>query len=427
MTSRSEPLFEEASQYLVGGVNSAVRAFRAVGGTPVFMRRGQGAWIEDVDGKQYVDYVLSYGPLAIGHAHPAVVDAIASTAANGTSFGAPTELETELAKKVQAIMPGMERLRMVNSGTEACMSAVRLARGYTGRDRVLKFRGNYHGHVDALLVEAGSGVLTLGIPGSPGVPAAVTETTLTAPYNDIESVRQLVAEYGDSLAAVLVEPVSGNMNCVPALPEFLQGLRDVCDETGALLVFDEVMSGFRASLGGAQAWYGIDPDLTCLGKVIGGGLPTAALGGRAEIMDWLAPTGPVYQAGTLSGNPLAMASGLTTLTELARPGVHAAAEAWTARLLEGLRDRAARAGVALKTHQAGTMFGLFFTDSDSVVGFEDVAACDGDRFVRFFHGMLEAGVYLAPSAFEAGFVSTAHDEAALRHTLDAAEQVFGDL
>ena len=427
MTNRSEALFEEANQYLVGGVNSAVRAFRAVGGTPVFMRRGQGAWIEDVDGRQYVDYVLSYGPLAIGHAHPAVVDAIAQTAAKGTSFGAPTELETELARKVQAIMPGMERLRMVNSGTEACMSAVRLARGYTGRDRVLKFRGNYHGHVDALLVEAGSGVLTLGIPGSPGVPAAVTEATLTAPYNDIDSVRQLVAEYGDSLAAILVEPVSGNMNCVPALPEFLQGLRDVCDDTGALLVFDEVMSGFRASLGGAQAGYGIHPDLTCLGKVIGGGLPTAALGGRAGIMDWLAPTGPVYQAGTLSGNPLAMASGLTTLTELAQPGVHAEAEAWTARLLEGLRDRAARAGVALRTHQAGTMFGLFFTDSDSVVGFEDVAACDGDRFVRFFQGMLEAGVYLAPSAFKAGFVSTAHDEAALRHTLDAAEQVFADL
>jgi glutamate-1-semialdehyde 2,1-aminomutase len=427
MTSRSEALFESANQCLVGGVNSAVRAFRAVGGTPVFMRRGEGAWIEDVDGKQYVDYVLSYGPLAIGHAHPAVVDAIAQTAANGTSFGAPTELETELAEKVQSIMPGMERLRMVNSGTEACMSAVRLARGYTGRDRVLKFRGNYHGHVDALLVEAGSGVLTLGIPGSPGVPGAVTETTLTAPYNDIDSVRQLVAEYGDSLAAVLVEPVSGNMNCVPALPAFLEGLREVCDETGALLVFDEVMSGFRASLGGAQAAYGVNPDLTCLGKVIGGGLPTAALGGRAEIMDWLAPTGPVYQAGTLSGNPLAMASGLTTLTELARPGVHAAATAWTGRLLDGLRDRAAAAGVPLKTHQAGTMFGLFFTPSDSVVGFEDVAACDGDRFVRFFHGMLDAGVYLAPSAFEAGFVSTAHDEAALAHTLDAAEQVFANL
>ncbi|RZU99690.1 glutamate-1-semialdehyde 2,1-aminomutase [Spiribacter vilamensis] len=427
MTSRSEPLFEQASEYLVGGVNSAVRAFRAVGGTPVFMQRGEGAWIEDVDGKQYVDYVLSYGPLAIGHAHPDVVRAIADTAARGTSFGAPTELETELAMKVREIMPGIERLRMVNSGTEACMSAVRLARGYTGRDRVLKFRGNYHGHVDALLVEAGSGVLTLGIPGSPGVPAAVTETTLTAPYNDIDAVRQIFAEYGDSIAAVLVEPVSGNMNCVPALPSFLQGLREVCDESGALLVFDEVMSGFRAALGGAQAWYGIYPDLTCLGKVIGGGLPTAALGGRADVMDWLAPTGPVYQAGTLSGNPLAMASGLATLTALSKPGVHADAVAWTERLLAGLRERAASAGVPLLTHQAGTMFGLFFTDSDSVVGFEDVAACDGDRFVRFFHGMLEAGVYLAPSAFEAGFVSTAHDETALQHTLDAAERVFADL
>lgn len=427
MTSRSEPLFEQASQYLVGGVNSAVRAFRSVGGTPVFMRRGEGAWIEDVDGRQYVDYVLSYGPLAIGHAHPSVVKAIADTAAQGTSFGAPTELETELAIKVREIMPGIERLRMVNSGTEACMSAVRLARGYTGRDRVLKFRGNYHGHVDALLVEAGSGVLTLGIPGSPGVPGAVTETTLSAPYNDIDAVRQLFAEYGETIAAVLVEPVSGNMNCVPALPAFLEGLREVCDESGALLVFDEVMSGFRAALGGAQAAYGVAPDLTCLGKVIGGGLPTAALGGRAEVMDWLAPTGPVYQAGTLSGNPLAMASGLTTLTELSKPGVHADAVAWTTRLLEGLEERAAAAGVPLFTHQAGTMFGLFFTEADAVVGFEDVAACDAERFKRFFHGMLEAGVYLAPSAFEAGFVSTAHDEAALRHTLDAAERVFADL
>ncbi len=427
MSNRSEQLFAEAQQHLVGGVNSAVRAFRSVGGTPVFMRRGEGAWIEDVDGKQYVDYVLSYGPLAIGHAHPEVVRAICDTAASGTSFGAPTELETELAVLVRELMPGIERIRMVNSGTEACMSAVRLARGYTGRDRVLKFRGNYHGHVDALLVEAGSGVLTLGIPGSPGVPASVTETTLTAPFNDIDGVRELFAEYGDSIAAVLVEPVAGNMNCVPALPSFLQGLREICDDSGALLVFDEVMSGFRAALGGAQAWYGVQPDLTCLGKVIGGGLPVGALGGRAEVMDMLAPTGPVYQAGTLSGNPLAMASGLATLHNLARPDVHANAEAWTGRLLAGLRERADQAGIPLLTHQAGTMFGLFFTDSDRVIGFEDVANCDAERFVRFFHGMLEAGVYFAPSAFEAGFVSTAHDEAALSHTLDAAERVFADL
>ena len=427
MSNRSEQLFAEAQQHLVGGVNSAVRAFRSVGGTPVFMRRGEGAWIEDVDGKPYVDYVLSYGPLAIGHAHPEVVRAICDTAASGTSFGAPTELETELAVLVRELMPGIERIRMVNSGTEACMSAVRLARGYTGRDRILKFRGNYHGHVDALLVEAGSGVLTLGIPGSPGVPASVTETTLTAPFNDIDGVRQLFAEYGDSIAAVLVEPVAGNMNCIPALPSFLEGLREICDDSGALLVFDEVMSGFRAALGGAQAWYGVRPDLTCLGKVIGGGLPVGALGGRAEIMDYLAPTGPVYQAGTLSGNPLAMASGLATLRNLARPDVHANAEAWTGRLLVGLQERASRAGIPMVTHQAGTMFGLFFTDSERVLGFEDVANCDAGRFVRFFHGMLEAGVYLAPSAFEAGFVSTAHDEAALSHTLDAAERVFADL
>lgn len=427
MSNRSETLFAEAQQHLVGGVNSAVRAFRSVGGTPVFMRRGSGAWIEDVDGKQYVDYVLSYGPLAIGHAHPKVVAAIAETAASGTSFGAPTELETELALRVKSLMPSIERIRMVNSGTEACMSAVRLARGYTGRDRILKFRGNYHGHVDALLVEAGSGVLTLGIPGSPGVPASVTEATLTAPYNDIEGVRALFAEYGDSIAAVLVEPVSGNMNCVPARADFLAGLRALCDDSGALLVFDEVMSGFRAALGGAQAHYGIHPDLTCLGKVIGGGLPVGALGGRAEVMDYLAPTGPVYQAGTLSGNPLAMASGLATLNELAKPDVHAAAEAWTSRLLAGMQSRADAAGVALRTHQVGTMFGVFFTDAERVERFEDVAECDAERFVRFFHGMLEAGVYLAPSAFEAGFVSTAHDEAALSHTLDAAERVFADL
>jgi glutamate-1-semialdehyde 2,1-aminomutase len=427
MTGLSDNLFAEAQQHLVGGVNSAVRAFRSVGGTPVFMRRGEGAWIEDVDGKRYVDYVLSYGPLAIGHAHPEVVDAIAETAARGTSFGAPTELETELAELVKAIMPGIERIRMVNSGTEACMSAVRLARGYTGRDRVLKFRGNYHGHVDALLVEAGSGVLTLGIPGSPGVPASVTETTLTAPYNDIEAVRQLFAEYGETIAAVLVEPVAGNMNCVPAKPAFLEGLRALCDASGALLVFDEVMSGFRAAPGGAQAAYGVTPDLTCLGKVIGGGLPTAALGGRAEIMEHLAPSGPVYQAGTLSGNPLAMASGLATLRNLTRPGVHAGAVAWTERLLAGLKARAEAAGIPMVTHQAGTMFGVFFNDRPEIVGFEDVAAGDAERFKRFFHGMLEAGVYLAPSAFEAGFVSTAHDEAALAHTLDAAEAVFAHL
>ncbi len=428
MTSQKSPrLFAEAQQHLVGGVNSAVRAFRAVGGTPVFMRRGEGAWIEDVDGKRYVDFVLSYGPLAIGHAHPDVVQAICQTAAMGTSFGAPTELETELACEVERLMPSVERTRMVNSGTEACMSAVRLARGYTGRDRVLKFRGNYHGHVDALLVEAGSGVLTLGIPGSPGVPAAVTETTLTAPFNDIEGVRELFTTYGDSIAAVLVEPVAGNMNCVPALPAFLQGLRELCDASGALLVFDEVMSGFRAALGGAQALYGVTPDLTCLGKVIGGGLPVGALVGRAEVMEWLAPTGPVYQAGTLSGNPLAMASGLTTLRALAKPGVHAAAQDWTSRLLSGLRERADAAGVPLLTHQAGTMFGLFFTHAEQVIGFEDVAACDGERFNRFFHGMLEAGVYFAPSAFEAAFVSTAHDQVAMDHTLAAAERVFATL
>jgi len=427
MPHRSEQLFAEAERHLVGGVNSAVRAFRSVGGTPVFFQRGEGAWLEDVDGHRYVDYVLSYGPLAVGHAHPEVVSAISETAARGTSFGAPSALETELAQAVKALMPSIERIRMVNSGTEACMSAVRLARGYTGRDRILKFQGNYHGHVDALLVQAGSGVLTLGIPGSPGVPAAVTETTVTAPYNDLDAVREVFREYGEEIAAVLVEPVSGNMNCIPPVAGFLEGLREVCDDSGALLVFDEVMTGFRVSLGGAQERYGVRPDLTCLGKVIGGGLPVGALGGRAEIMDHLAPSGPVYQAGTLSGNPLAMASGLATLRVLSRPGAHAGAEEATRRLTEGLRARAQAAGIALSTHQAGTMFGLFFTDTDPVTGFDDVAAADAERFRRFFHGMLEAGVYLAPSAFEAGFVSTAHDEAALSHTLDAAERVLTGL
>ncbi|PWG62505.1 glutamate-1-semialdehyde 2,1-aminomutase [Sediminicurvatus halobius] len=427
MPTRSEQLFTEARQHLVGGVNSAVRAFRSVGGTPVFFRRGEGAWLEDVDGRRYVDYVLSYGPLAVGHAHPEVVRAIQETAALGTSFGAPSELENVLARSVKGLMPSIERIRMVNSGTEACMSAVRLARGYTGRDRILKFQGNYHGHVDALLVQAGSGVLTLGIPGSPGVPAAVTETTVTAPYNDLEAVREVFREYGDELAAVLVEPVSGNMNCIPPVPGFLEGLRELCDASGALLVFDEVMTGFRVSLGGAQERFGVRPDLTCLGKVIGGGLPVGALGGRAEVMDHLAPTGPVYQAGTLSGNPLAMASGIATLDVLGREGAHAAAEAATRELVEGLRARAEAAGIPLSTHQAGTMFGLFFTETDPVTGFDDVAAADAERFRHFFHGMLEAGVYLAPSAFEAGFVSTAHDRVALDHTLEAAERVFAGL
>ncbi|MFB4203682.1 MULTISPECIES: glutamate-1-semialdehyde 2,1-aminomutase [Arhodomonas] len=425
--SRSSELFAEAREHLVGGVNSAVRAFRSVGGDPPFMRRGEGAWIEDEDGRRYVDYVLSYGPLAVGHAHPEVVDAVQQAAARGLSFGAPTVAETELARRVKSLVPSIERIRMVNSGTEATMSALRLARGYTGRDRIVKFQGNYHGHVDPLLVEAGSGVLTLGIPGSPGVPADVVAGTLTVPYNDIEAAREVFSRYGDEIAAVMVEPVAGNMNCVPPVPGFLEGLRGLCDDSGALLVFDEVMTGFRVAPGGAQAHYGVTPDLTCLGKVIGGGMPVGAVGGRGEVMSHLAPEGPVYQAGTLSGNPVAMAAGIATLDVLAREGAWAGAEETARQLTQGLRERARAAGVPFTTNQVGTMMGLFFTDAESVTGFDDVAACDAERFKRFFHGMLDAGVYLAPSAFEAAFVSTAHDEAAIGHTLKAAERVFAGL
>ncbi|MQM38681.1 Glutamate-1-semialdehyde 2,1-aminomutase [wastewater metagenome] len=425
--SRSSELFAEAREHLVGGVNSAVRAFRSVGGDPPFMRRGEGAWIEDEDGRRYVDYVLSYGPLAVGHAHPEVVDAVQQAAARGLSFGAPTVAETELARRVKSLVPSIERIRMVNSGTEATMSALRLARGYTGRDRIVKFQGNYHGHVDPLLVEAGSGVLTLGIPGSPGVPADVVAGTLTVPYNDIEVAREVFSRYGDEIAAVMVEPVAGNMNCVPPVPGFLEGLRGLCDDSGALLVFDEVMTGFRVAPGGAQAHYGVTPDLTCLGKVIGGGMPVGAVGGRGEVMSHLAPEGPVYQAGTLSGNPVAMAAGIATLDVLAREGAWAGAEETARQLTQGLRERARAAGVPFTTNQVGTMMGLFFTDAESVTGFDDVAACDAERFKRFFHGMLDAGVYLAPSAFEAAFVSTAHDEAAIGHTLKAAERVFAGL
>ncbi len=425
--SRSEQLFAEAQQHLVGGVNSAVRAFKAVGGSPVFIRRGEGAYLVDADDRRLVDYVLSFGPLAVGHAHPAVVAAIHEAVDRGSSFGAPTEAETRLARRVKELVPSIELLRLVSSGTEATMSAIRLARGATGRDRIIKFRGCYHGHVDSLLVDAGSGALTLGIPGSPGVPQAVVQDTLTLPYNDLQAVEQAFQSYGPEVAAVMVEPVAGNMNCV--LPEagFLEGLRALCDRHGALLVFDEVMTGFRVSLGCAQGHYGVTPDLTCLGKVIGGGMPVGALGGRRELMEQLAPAGPVYQAGTLSGNPVAMAAGYATLEVLTRPGAFEAAEAAARALTEGMQQRADAAGIEFTTNQAGTMFGLFFTADAPVRRFEQVAAADTERFGRFFHGMLEEGVYLAPSAFEAGFVSTAHDAAAMEQTLDAAEKVFGRL
>ncbi len=425
--NRSATLFERACQVLPGGVNSPVRAFRSVGGTPIFIERAEGARLYDVDGGSYIDYVGSWGPMILGHAHPAIVAAVRAAALQGLSFGAPTALEVDMAEAVRQIMPSMEMLRMVSSGTEATMSAIRLARGYTGRDLLLKFEGAYHGHADSLLVKAGSGALTLGIPTSPGVPADLARHTLTLDYNDSAAVERLFGECGDQIAAIIVEPVAGNMNCIPPLPGFLETLRAVCDRHGSILIFDEVMTGFRVALGGAQERYGIRPDLTTLGKIIGAGLPVGAFGGRQEIMQELAPLGPVYQAGTLSGNPLAMSAGLTMLRELQVPGFHSRLEQRLHSLLQGLQERAQQAGIALQTTQVGGMFGLFFSDRHAMSRFSDVQSCDLDRFRRFFHGMLKEGVYLAPSAFEAGFISSAHGEAEIQATLDAAERVFARL
>lgn len=418
--THSQSLFETAKQHIPGGVNSPVRAFKGVGGTPIFIRRAQGPYLYDEDHKRYIDFVCSWGPAIVGHAHPEVVDAVASTAANGLSFGAPTEAETLMAQAIRGLVPSMERVRMVNSGTEATMSALRLARGFTGRDIIVKFEGNYHGHVDALLVKAGSGALTLGTPTSPGVPESVVKDTLTLAYNDAEEARQLFAEHGERIAAVIVEPVAGNMNCVPGEPDFLQTLRTLCTKHGAVLIFDEVMSGFRASLGGAQAHYGIVPDLTCLGKVVGGGMPVGAFGGRLDIMEHLAPLGPVYQAGTLSGNPVAMAAGIKTLEIISRPGVFDELSRQTAALAAGIRDLAREQGVPLQVNQIGSMFGVFFTDQETpVTRYEHVMACDQERFRRFFHQMLHEGVYMAPSAFEGGFTSIAHDSTVMDVTLSA--------
>jgi glutamate-1-semialdehyde 2,1-aminomutase len=418
--NHSQSLFETAKQHIPGGVNSPVRAFKGVGGTPIFIRRAQGPYLYDEDHRRYIDFVCSWGPAVVGHAHPEVVEAVASAAANGLSFGAPTEAETVMAQAIRALVPSMDRVRMVNSGTEATMSALRLARGYTGRDMIVKFEGNYHGHVDALLVKAGSGALTLGTPTSPGVPASVVKDTLTLSYNDSADARRAFAECGDRIAAVIVEPVAGNMNCVPGDPEFLQTLRTLCTEHGAVLIFDEVMSGFRAALGGAQALYGIVPDLTCLGKVVGGGMPVGAFGGRLDIMENLAPLGAVYQAGTLSGNPVAMAAGIKTLEIISRPGVFDALSQVTAEFAEGIRQVAARQGVPLQVNQVGSMFGVFFTEQEEPVSrYAQVMACDQERFRRFFHQMLKEGVYMAPSAFEGGFTSIAHDSAVMDVALSA--------
>lgn len=425
--SRSEELFEQAQAVIPGGVNSPVRAFKGVGGKPVFIKKARGARLYDVDGKEYIDYIGSWGPMILGHSHPDVIAAVRDQALAGLSFGAPTELETRLARLVREMVPSMELLRMVNSGTEATMSAIRLARGFTARERIIKFEGCYHGHSDALLVKAGSGALTLGVPNSPGVPAALAELTITLTYNDLAGVEQTFKELGDEIACVIIEPVAGNMNCVPPVPGFLEGLRRLCDQHGTVLIFDEVMTGFRVALGGAQALYNVKPDLTTLGKIIGGGLPVGAFGGRKDIMEHLAPLGPVYQAGTLSGNPLAMAAGLATLENLAVPGFHDTLGAKTSALLQGLQAKADAAGIAFTTTQAGGMFGMFFTDQSEVNCFSAVMACDSQRYAQFFHGMLAHGVYLAPSAFEAGFTSIAHGQAELHATLAAAEKAFAGL
>jgi len=425
--STLETLFEDAARYIPGGVNSPVRAFGSVGGTPIFIREARGAYLFGEDGRRYIDYVGSWGPMILGHAHPEVIRAVQDAAGHGLSFGAPTRIETALAKKVCETFPSMEKVRFVSSGTEATMSAIRLARGFTGRDKIVKFEGCYHGHSDSLLVKAGSGALTIGVPTSPGVPASVAEHTITLTFNDLDGVRALFAEHGHEIAGIIVEPVTGNMNMI--LPEdgFLEGLRAVCDESGSLLIFDEVMTGFRVALGGAQAAYGVSPDLTTLGKIIGGGMPVGAFGGRAEVMDMIAPTGPVYQAGTLSGNPVAMAAGLTTLRLVTEDGFYDALAARTAALVAGLEDAAADTGVPLATARLGGMFGFFFTDAGPVRSYSQVMACDGERFKRFFHGMLDAGVYLAPSAFEAGFVSAAHSEADITDTVTAAREVMARL
>ena len=417
-------LFEEASRYIVGGVNSPVRAFRGVGGEPVFVRRARGAWIEAEDGRRFIDYVGSWGPMILGHAHPAVIAAVQDRAYDGLSFGAPTAIETELARKVTQLLPSIELLRMVSSGTEATMSAIRLARGFTGRDRIVKFEGCYHGHSDSLLVKAGSGALTLGVPTSAGVPADLAAHTVTLDFNDGTKLDECFDTIGGEIACVIVEPIAGNMNCVPPVAGFLQKLRDRCTQHGAVLIFDEVMTGFRVALGGAQALYGVRPDLTTLGKIIGGGLPVGAFGGRRDIMERLAPLGPVYQAGTLSGNPIAMAAGLATLEAISRPGFHAALAASTAQLVDGIAAAAKQAGVPFATNHICGMFGLFFTSDAPVQSYRQVMACDVERFRKFFHRMLDAGVYLAPSAYEAGFVSASHGEPEITATIDAARQAF---
>jgi glutamate-1-semialdehyde 2,1-aminomutase len=419
--ARSRKLFEDAKKYIPGGVNSPVRAFRSVGGEPIFIMKAKGSKIYDVDNKAYIDYVLSWGPMILGHAHPKVTAALKRAVALGTSFGAPTELETTLAKMVKKAFPSIELVRMVSSGTEATMSAIRMARGFTGRDKILKFEGGYHGHGNSLLVKAGSGVATFGLPDSPGVPADLARLTLTVPYNDLAAVKELAVREGRRIACIIVEPVAGNMGCVPPEPGFLQGLREVCDKYGIVLIFDEVMTGFRVAYGGAQQLYKIKPDMTCLGKVIGGGLPVGAFGGKREIMEKLAPVGPIYQAGTLSGNPLAMTAGIETLKLLSKPGVYKTLEKNAADLEKGLRTAAEEAGVPTTFNRVGSMFTCFFTDK-KVKDFESAKSSDTARFGKYFLSMLKNGVNLAPSQFEAAFLSLAHTKADINKTIEASRK-----
>lgn len=423
----SQQLFAQAQTIIPGGVNSPVRAFKGVGGDPIFFKQGKGAYLIDADNKHYIDYVGSWGPLILGHCHPSVVDAVSVALRSGMSFGAPTELEVRLAQKITTLMPAIEKIRMVNSGTEATMTAIRLARGFTGKNKIIKFNGCYHGHNDSLLVKAGSGLLTLGIPSTPGIPASITEHTLTADFNSLEQTAKLFEQYPDDIAAIIIEPVAGNMGFVLPKPDFLQGLRDLCDAHEALLIFDEVMTGFRVALGGAQKIFNITPDLTTLGKVIGGGMPVGAVGGKAEIMTHLAPEGPVYQAGTLSGNPLAMAAGLATLTELEKPGFYEQLSANTVAMVEGLAEVAASFNVPFCYSSLGGMFGFCFNHKKQVFDYADIASSDETLFKQFFHGMLQKGVYFAPSMYEAGFVSIAHQNEEIQLTQQAAESVLASL
>ncbi len=420
-------LFSEAREVIAGGVNSPVRAFASVGGEPIFFKSARGSRFVAEDGREFIDYVGSWGPMILGHAHPEVIDAVIATARDGLSFGAPCVLETRIAEKICAMLPAVEKVRMVSSGTEATMSAIRLARGHTGRDKIIKFEGCYHGHSDSLLIKAGSGALTLGVPSSPGVPAGLAEHTVTLSFNDVDGIKAAFAELGGEIACVIVEPIAGNMNMVPPVRGFHETLREECDRAGALLIFDEVMTGFRVARGGAQSLYGVEPDITTLGKVIGGGMPAAAYCGRADVMSSIAPDGPVYQAGTLSGNPVAMAAGLKTLELIDDDAFWTSLSAKTQKLVDGLAAAAQSAGIPVAVENQGGMFGLVFTDAGPVRSYAQVAAADGERFNAFFHGMLAEGIYFAPSAFEAGFVSAAHSDDDLDETIAAAARVFATL